>query len=169
MGIVAAAAAVPDFDYSQWIESEVAERVRSERHAGLLFRARLLSTLRAEPVENGVGHHAEELLKSAFMTAPEPTAMRTQSLFTELLGNPAVAAGLITCVGRLRFELVRDVAGSLVVGGLAQANVEIREAAIGAIEQWGGKHFVPILEKHIEPETWLATYVDKVLRDLTTS
>ena len=45
-------------------------------------------------------------------------------------------------------------------------NVEMRDAAVQAIESWGERDLIDVLRTHQEPEPWLREYIQDVIDDL---
>ena len=133
------------------------------------FHSWVLSTLEAEPVEDGVIHDAEMVLSKALSESPLCAPNWIQVAFMQTLAKPSLAAGLLQCIGRLDYNLVSSIATPLVVSGLKQSSVEIREAAISAIEQWESSELSGILLRHTESVTWLAEYAERVFQEISMS
>jgi hypothetical protein len=55
--------------------------------------------------------------------------------------------------------------------GLSHTDLEVREAAIRALEMWGGQESIEILKAYIDSEriAWLKSYVIQAINDLTKS
>ena len=46
-------------------------------------------------------------------------------------------------------------------------NVQVRDAAIQAAETWGDKEMLGVLQAHAESNTWLRSYIEDVISDLS--
>jgi len=57
----------------------------------------------------------------------------------------------------------------LVAKALAQADPEVREAAVRTMEAWGGSAAIVLLRDHLEaePVAWLSDYIRRVISDLS--
>ncbi len=142
-------------------QEEAADRRGQERLA-----ARLQASFEVEPVEDGMGHLAEEIIGEALLHAGNAPVLFWFGDFCTDSGQPSFAASVLRCLGRhddvgttsWRVGLVRD--------GLAMDSVEIRDAAVQAAESWGAPDFIEVLQSHTEPESWLQQYIFDVVEDL---
>jgi len=131
------------------------------------FRRTLVAQLHDEPIEDGVAHPAERLIDDSFRN---DSAVCLQTLARTLKDNflerPSVSASLLRCIGRMSFERVGHWGLKTVTEALYHDDVEVRDAAIRALEKWGGNESVRILRRHRDPEDWLNDYVKQVILDL---
>ena len=134
-------------------------------------RARLLYPLRAafeaEPVEDGMDHPAEEIIREALHCTEDQRGvlewLRTFSLDAE---RPNFAASVLRCLGRQARPGTDSWRTALVRSALIMDDAEIRDAAVQAAESWGGQDMRNVLEAHNEPLDWLRNYVRDVIEDL---
>lgn len=139
-------------------------RAEDSSDTELLFRSELTRLLKDDPIEDGFGHPAEEVLEESLKRNPASTPTWIANVYVEAIGaNPALAAGLLQCLGRLPYQLVQHVGRVLAVAGLQHRHVQVREAALSAIEQWNRAEFRSVLSRHNESVPWLAEYLHKVL------
>lgn len=131
------------------------------------FRTRTISALEQEPVEDGLAHPVEEVLAEAFRVIDE-TPVWVHTVLIGMLDNPALAAGLLRCLGRVGYTAVGPSGTSLVMIGLGHDHVVVREAAIVAIEHWARPELASLLASHRERVQWLADYARQVVSDLST-
>jgi len=127
---------------------------------------RLLAAFEAEPLEDGMNHPAEQIIRQAFQFSEGPQIFDWFESFSLDAGRPSFAASVLRCLGRqtnLGTDLWR---ARLVRAGLTVDNVEIRDAAVQVAESWGGQELVEILRSHNEPESWLREYIWDVINDL---
>jgi hypothetical protein len=116
-----------------------------------------------EPVIDGMGHPAEPVL-GEMISAYSASALEKVTAF--IFGKRTTqGADLLRLLSRMmpgatawRFEIVRR--------ALATPHVELRDAAIVAIESWADRQAIVLLKSHRESEKWLAAYAAQVLRDL---
>ena len=133
-----------------------------------LFRTRLLGILEDESIEDGVAHSAEFFIKNRFQKDPvsclDTLASLLQNSFEK---RPSIAASLLRCIGRMRFEQVGHWGLETMREALVHNDVEVRDAAIRALEKWGGDESVRILQQHRDREGWVNDYVAQVILDLS--
>ena len=126
----------------------------------------LESDFSVEPFEDGMDHEAERTLSKALRDIEAEHLLPWLRDFCTDRGNPNLAASVLRCLGRLlepgteawRTRLIRD--------ALAKGNVEIRDAAVQAVEQWGETNLASVLRLHQEELPWLQDYIQGVLQDL---
>jgi hypothetical protein len=79
----------------------------------------------------------------------------------------SLAAGLLRLLGRQRiFTVARRL--RVIQLALSSPAIELRDAGVQAAESWRDPEAVGILRAHAEPCGWLADYIERVIRDLTT-
>ena len=123
----------------------------------------LYRSFEIEPFESGIGHPAESIIESALNDE------RTLHWFAEFCtdeSDPAFAAAVLRCLGRLPDAGHRSWRDELIRISLESSDFEIRDAAVQAAESWGGEGIIEILKAHQEPETWIREYIEDVINDL---
>lgn len=147
-------------------ESEDVESLKAKEN----FKSELMSALRAEHIEDGMSHPAEDIVQSAFDRSPEIAGQWIQSLFVDnYYKRPAIAGAILRLLGRLPYSLVGFTGTLLSVAGLIHQEVQIRDSAVRALESWGGSSSQVVLENHLdrEPAPRLARYIKQVIKDLS--
>ena len=133
-------------------------------------QARLQSTLRAlfeaDPLEDGISHPAEEIIGQALQSGQAPSVLAWLRALCLDAAQPSFAASLLRCLSRQTDPGTEVWRVELVSAGLATDDVEIRDAAVQAVELWGDSNLVDVLESHSEPVTWLQSYIRDVTDDL---
>jgi hypothetical protein len=124
----------------------------------------LLESLREEPVEDGLTHPEEAILRKALYTyAAEVRAWLKQRTSS---GLAAKRAGLLRLVGRLSQLQAAPWGYALIANALNDQDLEVRDAAIKALELWRGPLALKILREHRESERWLADHLRRVVEEL---
>ena len=133
------------------------------------FNMTILRLLEVEPIDDGYSHPAEEVIEKALKKHNTLAPIWVQAIYFENFKRPAMAAGILRCVGRLKNTLVEPWGRSMARRGLSHHDVEVREAAIRALEMWGGQESAEALKNHVdsEPVVWLKNYLNQVIKDLT--
>lgn len=133
-------------------------------------RTRLISALHssfeADPLEDGMYHPAEEIIIEALHS--EENHLVLEWLRTECLdvARPSFAASVLRCLGRQTEPGTNSWRAELVGAALAIKDVEIRDAAVQAVESWEDPELLDLLESHSESVTWLRDYIHDVFDDL---
>jgi hypothetical protein len=130
------------------------------------FERNLLELLIEESVEDGCTHPAEAFLEKSLKTNRE-AALWIQSVFIDNHKKPVMATGILKCIGRLHPSLVGSWGKLMAKTGLSEPSLEIRDAAVTALELWGDSESLGILKDHIESTPWLARYIKQVIEDLS--
>lgn len=123
--------------------------------------AGILSALDEDPIEDGVTHSAESALNS-YVSRFGSLSIAHQFL---AVTPSARAAAFLRLLGRCT-NLAPGERRSFVQWGLASDSVEVRDAAIQAVENWEDGALIDVLRRHAEPVAWLAKYTASVVRDL---
>ncbi len=133
------------------------------------FSLMILHLLEVEPIDDGFTHPAEEVIEKALKEYKILAPAWLQAIYLKNFKRPSVAAGILRCIGRLPDDLVEPWGRDLASRGLSHPDLEVREAAIRALEMWGGQESAETLKTYIdsEPVAWLKKYGKQVINDLT--
>ena len=132
------------------------------------FRSKLIATLLDESIEDGVTHPAEGLIDEALRADSSDCQNRLSQVLVEYYPNrPALCASIIRCIRRLDYVRVRGWGLRVVDDAMQNRDTEVREAAIRALEAWGGPEALDMLRRHKDAEAWLDEYVQQVIVDLS--
>ena len=133
-------------------------------------RARLAATLHAsfeaDPLEDGMYHPAEVIIGEALRSREAPRFLEWLSAFCLDAAHPSFAASVLRCLGRQTYPGTGSWRAGLVRDGLSIDDVEIRDAAVQAVESWGDSDLIDVLEAHSESASWLQDYIRDVIADL---
>lgn len=129
--------------------------------------AELRSAFSIEPIEHGYSHPAEGILCSASNQVEISKLSKWIEAFI-LSGEerPSFSESLLRCMGRIDRFSSPEWRAELIRNALKSPRVSFRDAAIQAAERWGGQEIADVLEKHNEPEAWLAEYITHLLLEL---
>ena len=127
---------------------------------------RLWAAFDSEILEDGLEHPAEQIIDetvSSFAGQPIHQWFKAIALDIE---QPSFASSVLRCLGRRpsfgpiewRVDLVQD--------ALRVQDVEIRDAAVQAVESWGDRALVEVIRKHTDREPWLQQYIQDVIDDI---
>lgn len=133
-------------------------------------RARLISALHssfeADPLEDGMYHPAEEIIVEALHSEENLHVLEWLRAVCLDAARPSFAASVLRCLGRQTEPGTNSWRAELVGAALAINDLEIRDAAVQAVESWEDPELIDLLESHSEPVTWLRDYIHDVIDDL---
>ena len=127
---------------------------------------RLLATFEAEPLEDGMDHPAERIIRNVLGTGENQYVLDIFRAFSLDVANSSFAAAVLRCLGRQPYLGTVAWRTTLVRDALSINDIEIRDAAVQAAELWGDEEMRIVLEQHSEPEPWFREYISDVLADL---
>lgn len=151
------------------IDTTSSQTALDEKTAKNEFRRNLLRRIEIEPIEDGYTHSAEEILEKAAMEYRPFWSDWVQSIYLEHLNKPAIAASILRCVGRLELDLVKSWGMLMAISALSHPDLELREAAVRALELWGGEQSLQALKTRVdvESDSWLLDYIKETIEDLS--
>jgi len=127
----------------------------------------LLDSLREQPIEDGVTHPGEALLRRALRSyAAEVRAWLSEQTVSSVSRTFAERGSLLRLVGRMPRLQVAPWGYALVASVLKDADLEVRDAAVKALELWRGPAALKILETHVESERWLSDHLRRLVEEL---
>lgn len=142
---------------------DAAPTEEGEQQSPLVLRqiATLRAAIEAESVEDGTSHPAERVI------AETMAGNEAEGFVTALVevAPGSLQASILRLLGR---EPIRDASlrRRVIETGLASEDVQIRDAAVQAVESWEDAGCIELLRQHEEPVPWLADYIHDVITDL---
>ena len=115
-------------------------------------------SLEDEPLEDGVSHAAEGILRQAILDWKSEVA-------TALMpsGDDEIDGSLMQCLGRLESALVLPWALDVARACLQSHSARVRGAAVKAIELWDTPDSLSLLRDHKDQAPWLTQHVERLL------
>ena len=149
-------------------ERRVRSRLAEVEQRYKCFRSRLIATLLDEPIEDGVRHPAEHVIDDALgANSSDCRDWLSRVLVEQYQTRPSISASIVRCIGRLEYDQVGAWGMRVADDALRHKDVEVREAAIRALEAWGGRKALDILRNYEDERPWLNEYVRQVIVDLS--
>ena len=128
---------------------------------------KLWSSFANEPVEDGMEHPAEKIMDEAMQFSPNRLMLAWLKQICTDVSCPSFAASVMKCLARQHAPGSVHWRADVVQSGLAANDIEIRDAAVQAAEEWADNGLVEVLRSHEEEETWLQNYISDVIEDLS--
>lgn len=151
---------------ASYFEPVEAQRTFFESREQEQFVARLATAFESEPLEDGRAHPAEQIIGKALHLGEDRRVLEWLRILSLDAEYPSFAASVLRCLGRQSSPGTASWRAGLVRSGLSMENVEMRDAAVQAIESWGERDLINVLRTHHEPEPWLREYIQDVIDDL---
>ena len=129
-------------------------------------RNKLLEYLKsalAHPIEDGMNHPAENVLLRAVGLMGEQAALQWLDSHWQSHPQTRLTATLLTCLGHLDFSGNPGWRAPFVRHALTSDDLEARDAAVTAVDQWGTPALVDLLREHQEPVAYLADYIAEIV------
>lgn len=133
------------------------------------FIYNLICSLDLESVTDGFSHPAEQLIVDALEARGSEVLSWIALAYIDNNNTcGAVSADILRCIGRVRHPLLQTAGLLLAIHGLSHRDVEIREAAVRVLEEWGDADAVRLLQERVtlESDPSLRGYIGQVIRDL---
>lgn len=129
----------------------------------------MVRSLENEPIEYGRRHPAQDVLAKLMREFPGSAGGWATTVLESV--TPYVAADFIRCLGRNPDVAAAGWGFEIANRALASGDLAVRDAAVGALETWGGSKALEILKRHrpMEQEKWLSEYIEQVIQDLQES
>ncbi len=129
------------------------------------LRRRLWVRLEEEPLEDGITHPAENLVREALLGSPNGRLGLYDLVVDD--DRPEFSSAVLRLAGRVGRSAENEWRRDLVKSALTASSHALREAAVEAVEQWEDPKLVSLLREHEEPVPWLKDYIDDVIDDLS--
>lgn len=131
---------------------------------GAALRRDLAARLRDIPLSDGYDHPAEPLLRDAVTARGQEAASWFSWLV--LTSGELWRADALRLLGRVSAEVIEPWGYDLAGAALLDRDVAVRDAAVCALEAWGGAKAAELLASHEDPEPWLTDYARRVAAEL---
>jgi hypothetical protein len=150
------------------VQEVVADPAKSDQQFERL-RGDLQMLIESEPMEDGIRHPMEQRLHRELSDNPGIAPSSIHELFHEWQERPSFAAALLRGIGRCEASVVGQWGFDLASNALFHQDVEVRDAAVSALELWGGDQARQALQECLEnePVPYLARYMRQVVEDLS--
>lgn len=147
-------------------ETEFVVSKESFDEAAQSVYSRLLHAFQEEPVEDGISHAGEQVLERMcnMLDTKASGYIRSWVIHCE---NPTIGASILRLVGRLDIPFTETWRKEVIGVVLKHSDVEMRDAAVQAVELWDDQFAIDLLKRHKEKVGWLRDYIQRVIRDLT--
>jgi hypothetical protein len=126
-----------------------------------------LRVIREENIEYGYTNSLDTLISQLLTIDPIITAQWLNDLYIKHFSDSKVIFGILVSISRIKDESIRPSLIIMAISGLKHKDIEVREAAIRAFENWSDLASLTALKNlNQESEKWLKEYINQVISDL---
>lgn len=127
----------------------------------------LLSMIRNEDFEPGYATGSERFVKSFLEKDLVSTMVWVNTIFNEYYySDVKVVVGILHILSHFDYKAVSPFGPTIAAAALLNKEIEVREQAIRAYENWGDPSSLSILKGIDCKEEWLQEYVNQIISDL---
>ena len=94
------------------------------------------------------------------------TKENVNNLFLDNMNNPKILTGILRTISHFDESLINPNGMTMAVAALSHQNLEVKECAVRAFENWGGEASLRLLENLEVEVKWLQDYIDNVIIDI---
>lgn len=123
---------------------------------------KVIESIKEKSVENGYTHFGETLLSEYFLFNPDFEDDLIEILFSE--AYKGYSADILRLLARMPPDNI-EFRVDIVSRAIKSENVDMRDASVYAIENWGNKECVAILKDYRDEVRWLQEYARMVYQD----
>ena len=136
------------------------------RSGKAILLSQLMSDFIGAPVEAGMEHEAEHTLSKALSTHSGEDILDWIAEFCTDVQRPSLSASILLCLANLPKPGSTGWRVNLIRHALETGHIEIKDAAVQAVELWGDHDLAKVLASHQEDVPWLRKYIEAVVDDL---
>jgi len=138
------------------------EVINSEK----VFKSTLSNYVNNEEIEDGIISKSEIYLESQLKIHGIYVKEWLSELYAENYANYNYLINLVKLISRFNFDSLYPINVTIVLSSLANANIEVSEAALSILENWGDQEALKYLENTKMNEQWLENYRLKIIEDI---
>lgn len=153
--------------FDRWNKPESAKDLGKRQES---FTQKLILSFEREVLEDGLLHPAEFIIEDVLKVYKHSAPEWINDLYTQYISiNSTISANILLTISRLKVDMVVPWGYKIVDQALKEQDIEIREAAVRAVESWGGEKGLQLLKSYVdsEPIKWLADYTKKIIKELS--
>lgn len=142
------------------------EARQKQKESRTRLHERISDSLRSNPIEDGVKHPIEAVLREEIATEKWPNLVSW--IVAKIRGDdddPQQIATIVQCLARVLPESAAGDPASILMACLASSHVAIREAGMRLVEAIPTSASIMALIRHSEPVEWLCSYQQQVIAD----
>lgn len=125
-----------------------------------------LNMVRNDVFESGYSSNSEIFFKSMLTKDPNITRNWLNSVYLKYFYDVKILVGILHIISHIDYDLIFPEGQTMAVASLTHQDVEVREYALKAFENWGHPDSLTILKNINCGERWLQEYLEDIISDL---
>lgn len=131
------------------------------------FTRELVRLISHEVFEYGIDTKADMLVRKHMIHNEHVTKHWLFRVYKAYRQNIPILLGLLRIISRLDYQQICSLGHLMVIQALSHNDIEVQECGIRALESWGTKECLAILELHSTfTYSWLQKYYNEVIQEL---
>jgi hypothetical protein len=126
-----------------------------------------LNIIYKHPVEEGYVHQLESKLQEEFAAFPKETKSFLLGILADETISVEVKPDIVLLTCRMPAKYIESWFYEVIAAALVDPELEMRGAAIDAVERLGTQKGLELLERQVEPEKYLLDYKNVIIKNLT--
>lgn len=127
---------------------------------------KFLRTLEFDTLEIGMNSKCEEFIRESLEVDPLHTKEALNKLFLKNINNDKVVLSILHTISHIDYDLIYPEGQTMALACFSNKDLEIREYAIRAFENWACSSSLDILESQRVSPAWLDDYRKEVIEDI---
>lgn len=130
------------------------------------LRSNLIASISRDPVEDGLIHQGQELIREASTQYGSPATLGWIEDMINEMDDPYLVSSILRLAGRVAPLGSPKARQQLITEFISSNEPTVREAAVQCAETWKDPALKPVLRNHAEEIVWLQNYINDVIEDL---
>jgi hypothetical protein len=130
------------------------------------LRSNLIASISRDPVEDGLIHQGQELIREASTQYGSMVALGWIEEMLNETDDPYLLSSILRLAGRVAPLGSPKARQQLITKFISSNEPIVREAAVQCAETWKDPALKPVLKNHAEEIAWLRNYINDVIEDL---
>jgi hypothetical protein len=130
------------------------------------YTSTLLNMMQNEVFESGFSTESEKFVKSLIEQNQQATMTWLNGIFNRNIDSPKIIVGILHIISHFDYKKVYPNGQTIAMAAAFHKNVEVKDYAVKAFENWDNVDSLPILKNMDCQEQWLQEYIDELINDL---
>lgn len=132
------------------------------------YTKELLEIMAEDIFESGITPRSEKFIRDEVI--PEIGMLNTMlwlsSVFLSYNGGSDTSIGILHIISHFEYNEISPIGQLIATAGFSNKNIEVKDFAIKAFENWNSKESIDILENNETTAKWLDEYIEEVIINL---
>ncbi|KNZ41684.1 hypothetical protein [Acetobacterium bakii] len=132
------------------------------------FTKEIFEIMAEDIFESGITPRSEKFVRSKVI--PKIGILKTMlwlaDVFTTYIGNSNTSIGILHIISHFEYNEIKPIGQTIAMAGFSNKNIEVKDFAIKAFENWNSKESICILQNSETSAKWLNEYLEEVIENL---